>query len=272
MGVFRRFLLTLSYVTSLPIKLHPRVNQADFAPSSDANVYDDTAELAGLAKYLPAAGLLIGIILVGITAVLLFKLHAPNLVTGPIIAIIWLCLTGGLHFDGLMDAADGVFSHRNRERMLEIMMDSRVGNFGAITGMAVLILKCATLASLVAHPLILLGTLAIVPAWARWCELYAIARFPYAREMGKGKIWHDSTRFPEDLLLGIALPVVATAMVATFVGLTNVLPVVAFVLASGLAASHWLASHIKGHTGDTYGAVVELAETGCLILVSTIML
>lgn len=279
MGVFRRFLITLSYVTSLPIRLHKKDAKSDFVQTELANDTNEStgnisredeqnSELAGLAKYLPAAGLLIGGILAGISALLVFKLHAPSLVTGPLLAVTWLCLTGGLHFDGLMDAADGVFSHRNRERMLEIMMDSRVGNFGAMTGMAVLILKCVTLASLVAHPIMLLGVLAIAPAWARWCELYAIGRFPYAREIGKGKIWHDSTRFPGDLLIGMILPIVVTAIVASFTGLTSILAVVAFVIASGLTASHWLASHIKGHTGDTYGAVVELAETGCLILVS----
>lgn len=275
MAVFRRFLITLSYVTSLPIKLGSGNSQTtEFESTADSNYSaeaDQTTELAGLAKYLPAAGLVIGAILTGIAALLLFKLHAPSLVTGPLLAITWLCLTGGLHFDGLMDAADGIFSHRNRERMLEIMLDSRVGNFGAITGMAVLILKCASLASLVAHPILLLATLAIVPAWARWCELYAIGRFPYAREMGKGKIWHDSTRFPGDLFIAMVLPVLVSALAAAFTGLTDTLAVVAFVIGSGLTASYWLASHIKGHTGDTYGAVVELAETGCLILVATVI-
>lgn len=275
MGVFRRFLLTLSYVTSLPVNIHAtddsdQKNTDKKTNGDQTSVDDHTAELAGLAKYLPAAGLAISTILVGLAALLLFKLHAPPIVTGPVLAIAWLCLTGGLHFDGLMDAADGVFSHRDRERMLEIMMDSRVGNFGALTGMAVLILKCATLVSLVSHPFLLLGVLAIVPAWARWCELYAIGRFPYARKVGKGKVWHDTTHLPNDLFTGMVLPVVVTGIVAAFLGLMNILPVVAFVMASGLTASHWLAAHIKGHTGDTYGAVVELAETGGLILFSCI--
>ncbi len=284
MGVFRRFLITLSYVTSLPIKLDPKFFQNgteghSFQSKSDSESsqgsppeYDETAQLAGLAKYLPAAGLLIGAILVGMAALLVFKIHAPNMVTGPLLAITWLCLTGGLHFDGLMDTADGVFSHRNRERMLEIMMDSRVGNFGALTGMAVLILKCSTLATLACQPLLLLGVLAIAPAWGRWCELYAIARFPYAKEFGKGKVWHDTTRLPGDLILGMLLPIFVSAVVAVFVGLNTLLPVVAFTLLSGLIASHWLASHLNGHTGDTYGAVVELSETGCLILVSLLIL
>jgi len=270
MRVFKRFILTLSYVTSLPLKeaASSIASQYENADSTDASAERDA--LYGLAKYLPSAGLLIGLLLVPV-AIFLGQVHAPHAVAGAILSITWLCLTGGLHFDGLMDAADGVFSHRNRERMLEIMMDSRVGNFGAMTGMAVLILKTVALVSLCAHPALLLTMLVITPAWARWCELYAIGRFPYARETGKGKIWHDSTKFPGDLFLGMALPVIVSAIAAVYVGLNDVLSVVAFTTLSGLIASHWLASHIKGHTGDTYGAVVELAETGCLILTAMIV-
>ncbi|GAA3326402.1 hypothetical protein GCM10020331_062160 [Ectobacillus funiculus] len=39
-------------------------------------------------------------------------------------------LLGGLHIDGWMDLADGLGSNRSKERMLEIMKDSRVGAMG----------------------------------------------------------------------------------------------------------------------------------------------
>lgn len=41
-------------------------------------------------------------------------------------------ITGGFHVDALADTADGLFSSRKRERMLEIMKDSRVGANGVI--------------------------------------------------------------------------------------------------------------------------------------------
>lgn len=258
MRTFRRFLLTLSYVTSLPLK-------------GVADIDDYEASLAGLAKYLPAAGVIIGTCLAGIAAALLLNMHAPHLVAGAVLTVSWLCLTGGLHFDGLMDAADGIFSHRSKERMLEIMMDSRVGNFGALAGLAVLLIKFACVTSLCGKIFLLLAILFITPAWARWCELYAIGRFPYARAEGKGKIWHDSTRFPADIFKGIVIPLLVSVIAATKVGLSPILLVVGFGILCGLVASHWLASHIDGHTGDTYGAVVELSETGCLLLAAIVL-
>ena len=54
-----------------------------------------------------------------------------------------LCLTGAFHLDGLSDTADGIYSARTRERMLEIMKDSRIGTNGAVAMCFDLALKFA---------------------------------------------------------------------------------------------------------------------------------
>jgi hypothetical protein len=150
----------------------PNVNSSD---NSKSKLESD---LAGLAKYLPSVGLLIGAFLLALALACLLFFKASNIVTGAILVVAWLCATGGLHFDGLMDSADGVFSHRSKERMLEIMQDPHVGNFGVMTGISVFVLKLTALASLCEHPSLLFPALVLAPAWARWSELYAIAMFP----------------------------------------------------------------------------------------------
>ena len=47
------------------------------------------------------------------------------------------------HLDGLSDTADGIYSARTRERMLEIMKDSRIGTNGAVAMCFDLALKFA---------------------------------------------------------------------------------------------------------------------------------
>lgn len=81
-------------------------------------------------KYFTLFGLLVGTI-----ELLVFA--AMQLLLNPILA--WVVtlffdvlLTGGFHLDALSDMADGLFSSRNRERMLEIMKDSRVGSNGVL--------------------------------------------------------------------------------------------------------------------------------------------
>ena len=57
-------------------------------------------------------------------------------------------LTGGIHCDGLMDSADGLFSGRERERILEIMKDSRAGSFGVVAMVLVATIEVSALSEL----------------------------------------------------------------------------------------------------------------------------
>jgi adenosylcobinamide-GDP ribazoletransferase len=252
-----KFAITASYITRLPL--------------SRIQLANNESALNGLAKYLPAVGLLIGAIL-AVLNWLLCAIHVQALLSAGIITVAWLMLTGGIHFDGLMDTADGVFSQRDQKRMLEIMSDSRVGNFGAMTGWCVLLLKFVALSSLPpsAMPLVLV----LVPSWSRWCESYAIGAFPYLKQAGMGKVWHDTTRFPHDVLLAALAPLAATVAAsmagALFVPLLP--PFIAFfAVCCGLISSYWLYSVLSGQTGDTYGAVVELSEVGALLLLALLL-
>lgn len=246
MDWLHRFAITVSCVTSLPF----------------ARV-DEEQSVAGLSKYLPTVGLLIGALLL-VSSHTLSTLAVSHPVSSVLIVILWLILSGGIHFDGLMDTADGIFSHRSPDRMLEIMRDSRVGNFGVMTGVAVILLKIAGLLSLSGS--IVACALLLIPCWARWCETFAIGAFPYAREEGMGKIWHDTTRYPSDLALAAIIPIVATVLCAINFNPLIAATICGATVVSGLISAFYLSSIIKGHTGDTYGAVVELAEAGSLLL------
>jgi cobalamin 5'-phosphate synthase/cobalamin synthase len=237
--------------------------------------YDENGTaLSGLSKYLPSAGLVIGLLLVALAAILT-EIPAPHMVTASLLITAWFAFTGGLHMDGLMDSADGIFSHQSRERMLEIMSDPRVGNFGVIVGVLLLLTKFATLDSLITHastnlPLLLL--LLLIPAWARFAEVYAIGKFEYLRPAGKGKIWHDSTKFPRDLYLAGAAPLSTTIIVAASSQNLALFGAASFAtVVAGTASAHWLTSKLGGQTGDTYGGVVELAEVGGLLAAAFIL-
>ncbi len=253
MNPVKKFALAASFVTCIPLCRLPSDAQSD--------------SMSGLAKYLPAVGVLIGLLLAAL-AIALEIIHANNILTAAFLTVTWLWLTGGIHFDGLMDTADGIFSHREPARMLEIMSDSRVGNFGAMAGFCVCLLKFASLATLPFPAL--LAALVLVPAWARWCETFAIGAFPYLREKGMGKIWHDTTRCPVDLIVAGALPAVLTVAII-YVGSAWPLIVGVATIVPGLAASFWLNAKLKGHTGDTYGAVVEIAEFKALLLLALLV-
>ncbi len=246
MSVIEKIAYTASCVTTLPFL--ETVQQRRNSPS-------------GLAIYLPAVGLIIGGILAAMSW-MLSALHVNQMLSGVILAITWLVVTGGIHLDGLMDTADGIFSHQSRERMLEIMKDSRVGNFGVMSGFVVLILKCACLAVIpkTLLPIVLL----LSPVWSRWCEVLAIGGYPYLRTEGLGKVWHDTTK-SSDVLLALFVPFVVTA--ALFMsGFSGALILAAATVVVGWASAYVLNKKLAGHTGDTYGATVELSEALGLVV------
>lgn len=247
---FKRLLTTISYVTCLPLA------KLDF---------DDPELLNGLSKYLPIAGLIIGALLVALLEGMLLTKAEP-LVVAFLVSSAWLILSNGLHFDGLMDTADGIFSHQNPQRMLTIMSDSRVGNFGVMTGFIVFLGKLIGIYSIAGSAMA--PCLLLIPAWARWCELFAIGKFSYAKPEGKGKVWHDTTIFPVDILKGLALPLLVTVAFG-LAGYSQVWIAAIFSIASGIAFSTFMQLKLGGQTGDTYGATVEISELGALIALAT---
>ena len=149
--------------------------------------------------------------------------------------------------------------------MLEIMKDSRVGNFGAMAGIMLIISKIVSLISLPGSWI--LPALLLIPAWARFVEVFAIAAYPYARPEGMGKIWHDTTG-RSDLLLSAALPGLLTLFLCFYFQNRAYSLLIPLTVLPGILFTYRVSNILHGHTGDTYGASVEFSEAAGLILLS----
>jgi cobalamin synthase len=77
-------------------------------------------------------------------------------------------------------------------------------------------------------------------------------------------------RFPADLISGAIVPAVVTLLIVPSNPAAVCLITVA-TAASGVAVSLALAKKLSGHTGDTYGCVVELAEVIGLLITAVII-
>jgi adenosylcobinamide-GDP ribazoletransferase len=203
-------------------------------------------------------GLLIGSLL-ALFASLLELIEIPTLTRNALTIAAWVVLTGGLHLDGAMDTADGL-GVTNPERRLEVMKDSATGAFGAIAGMIILLLKTVTLTEM-SLPLwlVLLST----AGWARWGQVWAIAFYPYLRPTGKGSFHQENLRLPQDILLGLVVLLGFSGLWFTvdYLSWGQIGSIVLGNIAITLATGYWFHRQLGGHTGDTYGAVVEWSET-----------
>jgi len=225
-----------------------------------------------LAAWFPAVGLTVGLLLAAGTG-LWGRLAAPfPPLTGALMVTAWALVTGGLHLDGWADCADAFFTPVSRERRLEIMADPRLGGFGAI-GLILLLLVKSSAASYVATEAMgaagfwrqaeALWPLVVAPTAAR-AVLIAVAADPrmgWARPNGMG------ARVREGFGRRQALIAAITAGAVVLLGGWRGVAMLLAAYGAG-AAWGWLAARrIGGLTGDVLGAIVELGETAALLAV-----
>lgn len=210
-------------------------------------------------RFFPLVGLVLGICY-ALAAWLLVYFIGMRTLTAVLLLILPLLLTGGLHADGFMDTADGVFSGRERERKLEIMKDSRVGSFGVVSFVLLMFLQFALLLDM--HPFLLVPALFIMPIIGRMAMVLAIACFPYARADGMGKTFAD--------MADRKTIVTASVMTVVFVLPCGLLASVALMLGVlfALFFCRAMTTTLGGVTGDVYGAVTVLTETLVLAIFS----
>lgn len=232
----RPFLAALQFLTIIPVP---------------GNRQPCREELEQSLPYYPLVGLVIGALLMSLDAGLRYLF--PSLLTSVILVIALLVISGGLHCDGLADTADGFFSHRPPEQMLQIMKDSRTGPMGVMAIIAVLLLKVAAFAA-VAAPL-RWWTFLLTPPAAYCALLLNIALLPYARKEGLGGM-HAARRFSCCSWVAAALLLGAGWLAGGSLGLGAI----AAALVTGLLLAFHTQRKIGGYTGDTLGAVYEIAS------------
>ena len=115
-SILEKFLILIQFMTRIPIFF---------------NIEYSEEKLGKGIKLLPLVGLLIGVILF-FESFFLLKIIENKLIISILIVITELLVVGLIHIDGLADTFDGIFSYTEKETMLKIMKDSRIGTNGAV--------------------------------------------------------------------------------------------------------------------------------------------
>jgi adenosylcobinamide-GDP ribazoletransferase len=223
-------------------------------PGPDSRLQD----LAPAVGWFPLVGAAVGLATAGA-----FELarHAwPPMVAAVLAVAFGLLLTGGFHEDGLTDAIDGLGGGgRDRERVVAIMKDSRIGAYGAMGLWCALSLRAAVLVALGREAL---WVLPLAMAWGRWSIAVVLRLLPPISE-GLAKEVHrrqDAT----PLFHASALAGSGTAL-ALFLGHPKALWLAPSALAMALLWAWRLKRRLGGQSGDLLGACAMLAEAACLL-------
>lgn len=237
------FWATLQFITRIPV------------PERWAGGVDFRQYGRGVPGF-PLVGLIVGVIAAAISVAVSHS--GGGIYIGAMVYVLALALlTGGFHLDGLADTCDGIFSARSRERMLEIMRDSRLGTHGGLAlvfCIGIKTLSVVELSSLL--PLQLFAVLVCAPVAGRTAMVLLMYRQRYCREgEGMGNIYIGQVTRRETastLLLGVIL----IGVISGWQGLLAI----GITLVTVYGLGRYFCYHLGGQTGDTLGASEELGE------------
>lgn len=239
----KRFILMIQFFSRIPINLELQVEEEDFSKG---------------VVFVPLVGGIIGLICL-IAYEVLIRLFNSYIAIA-FVTLINIMITGALHIDGLADTCDGIFSARKKDRMLEIMKDSRIGTNGAIAILFDVIFRILLLSSVQIQylPQILI----ITPIVSRTILVVVMYTSSYAREgSGLGKLFIGSVTLKNTI---IALFVGSLFVFITF-GLKAFWLIVINLIIM-LLLKRYISSKIGGMTGDTLGAINELSEIFVMLI------
>jgi adenosylcobinamide-GDP ribazoletransferase len=211
--------------------------------------------------WFPVVGALIGLAVGGVWA---GGQHVwPPLAAAAVALAADAVLTGGLHLDGLADTGDGLLPALSTERRLEVMADPRIGAFGLLAVLVVLLLRFGALSSAA-------SVAAVAGLWcaSRTAAAVVVLTVRYARPGGLAAAFASSgderARAAVTTAVGIALSVPLVIAGRGWVG--------AVALVGELAAM-WVVTvvalrRIGGYTGDVLGAAIVVGETAGLLVLA----
>jgi len=236
--------------------------------------------------YFPLTGLLIGAVMA--LVFWLTSLVLPILVSAILAIGIEVILTGGLHYDGIADVSDGIFSgQRDPDAILAIMKKSDIGSFGVIAIVFALLLKVSlvlglfTMRGATIMPALL--ALCFMPAAGRWSMVYLLAYYKPAKKQGslaamfysgKNKVWFAiSTIYLFILFAGLSYifqilwgryhASYGKGIYLVLIGLVPVLQSIFIFMGAFLImllSGHFLSKRLNGINGDILGATSVIVE------------
>ena len=238
------FILTIRFLTRIPL------------PLKNNEIISEEEFSKGIIFY-PIIGFIVGIINF-IIFNLIFFLTSSILISSIFFVLSNILVTGAFHIDGLADSYDGLYSSRKKERILEIMKDSRIGTNGALAILFDIILKISIVYFIgkefdIIHCIIII----ILSPVAGKMVIPIFLMSKYARNKnGLGSIYLKN----QNIFINIFTIISGFLIINIFIKSYSYLIIILTCTISAILFKKHCENIIDGMTGDTFGAGFELIE------------
>jgi len=210
-------------------------------------------------RYFPAIGWIVGALMALAYTIARFVFAQEIAVVFSLIA--GILITGAFHEDGFADVCDGFGGGWTKERILEIMKDSRVGTFAVVGLVLIFLLKFYTLLQL-AQKELFVPSMLFAQVLSRWFALTFVATTPYSRTNEQSKIKPIAKKLAlKDLLIATFL----TSLAFTLFPFWWIGGILIMLIPLKLYLRRFFLKWIEGYTGDCLGAAQQISEI-CILL------
>lgn len=167
-------------------------------------------------------------------------------------------ITGSFHEDGFADVCDGFGGGWTKEKILDIMKDSRVGTYGVVALIILISLKLtATIELLQLDLLFGLKTILLAHVLSRFTAETIIFTHQYSREDATSKVKPLAKRLSlKNFIISILFTIPAFLLFETPWVVVVFIPVYLMKIYLARYFTKW----IDGYTGDCLGATQQITE------------
>jgi adenosylcobinamide-GDP ribazoletransferase len=212
-------------------------------------------------------------IFIALPSVFMIALGVLIELPAPIIAVLAIAATalatGAFHEDGLADTADSIGGGMSAKRRLEIMRDSRIGSYGSMALILVVMLKIFAISALLNRYGVSNTMLSIISAamLSRVVGLLPHMILPSARQDGRSA--EVAKPQPAPALLAILISLIFCFIALADFGYLKITLAVLTIAALAFLICIWTKRKINGQTGDILGAIQQISEVTLLVALNS---
>ncbi|QFF97902.1 adenosylcobinamide-GDP ribazoletransferase [Psychrobacillus glaciei] len=183
-----------------------------------------------------------------------------TLMTGFTVVFLGILLSGGLHMDGFIDTSDAFFSYKDRLKRLEILDDPRVGAFGVMAVVLLVIGKVIIVSEVLAaesfHGIFIL----LIPFFSRAILTMLFGLTRSAKESGLAHFFKQKMNVNVVLLTTLCNFFIGLFLIGWFTDWLIAITFATVLIVFICLFRRWAWKNFGGITGDLLGASVEVSE------------
>lgn len=240
------FLLALQFFTIIPIHKELAMTRKD---------------ITMMFISLPIIGALIGAVVAALYYSLQSYTDSSAILLAFCVVSVFVFFTGGLHLDGFVDMSDAYFSYRSIEKRHEILEDPRVGAFGVMALVFLVLAKLVFINELISHGILTMYWLMFIPFLSRLGMALYLIQTPASKEKGIGAFFKSKLYLKKFTSVVACLLIIGTLAMGWWSGnwLLTIILVVVTLVATRIYR-YWTVKNFRGSSGDLYGAFIEGME------------